>query len=261
QLSVRNDRPAVCVLEDGRHSLQRGADGYQNLYSKASYSLSELVARPHMLSPKAALRPIVQDTLLPTVAYVAGPGEISYWAQLKGVYTAYDRPMPVVVPRASFLLVEPKIQRHLERYKIDLTRFLSDPQAEIQVLFKEWIPGDISQGLSVLRQEIDRIWPGLRGEALRLDPTLESVVDKSRDQMVKSLHQLEQRLAQAISARRESSGRQLSAAAEHLVPEGQPQERQLNCVPFLVKFGPSLFEKIGRQLDLLNPAVQVIHLG
>jgi bacillithiol synthase len=119
QLAVHPSRPHLFLLEHGRHSLEKEGDRLRNMHSNVTYSIAELLQQTERTSPKAALRPIVQDWLLPTIAYVGGPGEIAYFAQLKQVYADFGIPMPVVAPRAGFTLVEPKIQRHLDKFSLD----------------------------------------------------------------------------------------------------------------------------------------------
>ncbi|NOY61213.1 MAG: bacillithiol biosynthesis cysteine-adding enzyme BshC [Calditrichaeota bacterium] len=94
QIPVHKDRPGLFILQNGRHSLQREGEKFRNMHSGELFDVNALLQQTENLSPKAVLRPIVEDTLFPTIAYVGGPGEIAYWAQLKDVYKAFDLPMP-----------------------------------------------------------------------------------------------------------------------------------------------------------------------
>jgi uncharacterized protein YllA (UPF0747 family) len=82
--------------------------------------LSELAARartaPQEFSPNVLLRPLVQDTLFPTVAYVGGPGETAYFAQMKEIYAAHGVPMPLVAPRPTMTLLDANALKFLNRY-------------------------------------------------------------------------------------------------------------------------------------------------
>ena len=110
QIPILENRPSLFILENGRHSLEGDGKEYVNKHSNQKIAVEELINNPQKLSPKAPLRPIVEDTLFPTIAYVGGPGEISYWAQLKGVYEKFNLPMPIVFPRAAFLLLNQKLK-------------------------------------------------------------------------------------------------------------------------------------------------------
>jgi len=260
QLRVQENRPALFILREGRHSLQKGEGGFRDLHDDRLYTVEELLDQPQHLSPKAALRTVVQDTLLPTVAYVGGPGEIAYWAQLKKIYQAFDLTMPVVVPRSSYVLVEPKIRRHIERYAVDLSVFLRDPSKAIPAILHEHLPAPGIDQLQQLQTRIDQVWSGLQTEAAALDPTLATVLGKSHNQIVHLLRQVEQRMLTAGTLRQEASLRQLQAVAEHLLPTGQPQERLLNCVPYLTKFGPSLIDRLYDQIEWPYTATKVVNL-
>ncbi|NIA32104.1 MAG: bacillithiol biosynthesis cysteine-adding enzyme BshC [Actinobacteria bacterium] len=89
QIPVHKDRPGLFILQNGRHSLQREGEKLRNMHSGDLFDANALLQRPEKLSPKAVLRPIVEDTLFPTIAYVGGPGEIAYWAQLKDLYKEF----------------------------------------------------------------------------------------------------------------------------------------------------------------------------
>jgi bacillithiol biosynthesis cysteine-adding enzyme BshC len=250
QLVVQNNRPAVFILKNGRQSLERTDKGYKNLDSQEILSVQELAAQPALLSPKAALRPIVQDTLLPTIAYVGGPGEIAYWAQLKGVYRAFELPMPAVVPRASFTLIEPKIKRHLEKFGLSAQEVIAGKEDGAQTVLRSLVPEETRQKIQQSRENIIREIKSLGETIVPVDPTLASLVDKTKSSIEKQLQSLEQRMLKSVQDREQIVLTQWQAVVENLLPEGKLQERQVSVLPFLIKYHWAFIDTIYQHIDL-----------
>jgi len=249
QLALQPKRPNVFILDQGRHSLEWENGSYRNLHSGRRMSIDDLLHRPESLSPKAALRPLVQDTLLPTIAYVGGPGEIAYWAQLKGVYEAFGLPMPIIVPRAGFTLIEPKVKRHLQRFSLSPADVIIDPEATLGRAKLNLIPEDFRDRITASRSSIEKEWTALSKEVTRMDSTLQGSVDKVRHQMIRQLGALESKILKSFSQREGTVTEQLKAVSENLLPEGKLQERQLSILPFLIKYNWSV---LSRLFDAVN---------
>jgi bacillithiol synthase len=124
QVHVADDSTLLFAARDGDRAAirQRGSEFYlEGGGASAAASLAGWIAgRPVDFSPSALLRPVIQDTLLPTVAYVAGPAELAYFGQAQVLYPEFGRPMPVIFPRAGFTLADHRLSRLLERYQINL---------------------------------------------------------------------------------------------------------------------------------------------
>jgi bacillithiol synthase len=258
QLPVHPARPNLLLLRDGRHSLERDRGGWRNLHSGEVLSLGELLESPEQLSPKAALRPIFEDFLLPTLAYVGGPGEISYWAQLKGCYEGFGLPMPLVVPRAGFTLVESKSKRVLEKFEIDVLRLLQQPEETLGAIREKLVPADLAGEFAGLKLELTRRWPDMQQRIARLDATLQAPAEKTLQQMVHAIGQLEQKVVRAAELQESTVRTQLQVLVQALLPGGALQERQLNSVPFLCRHSLALIETLYEKIDESNPGHQAI---
>jgi bacillithiol biosynthesis cysteine-adding enzyme BshC len=258
QLPVHPLRPALFLLRDGRHALEETTGGYRNLHTGEVLNLPELVALPEQLSPKAALRPLFQDYLLPTLAYVGGPGEIAYWGQLGGIYESFGLPMPLVIPRAGFTLVEGKSRRTLERFDIDVARLLQQPGEALARLREGLLPAHLSAGFARQKQSVVKSWPDLEGQIIALDPTLQTPAEKTLQQILHALTQLEQKVERAAELRQATVHAQLGALLEALLPGGVLQERQLNAVPFLCRHGLELIELLYQTIDETEPGHVVL---
>jgi len=121
------------LLQDGRRALIRDQTGIRLRDSREPLSpatLGQILEEtPERFSPNVALRPVVQDALFPNLAYIAGPGELAYFAQLRSVYAAFEVPMPVIVLRASLSLLEPRTARLLERFHLGLPDLSVNPSS------------------------------------------------------------------------------------------------------------------------------------
>jgi bacillithiol biosynthesis cysteine-adding enzyme BshC len=260
QLTIFPDRPNIFILENGRHSLEYVPAGLRHMEKGTIYSAEELLENPHKLSPKAALRPMVQDTLLPTIAYVAGPGEIAYWAQLKGIYEALHLPMPILVPRAGFTLLEPGIKRLLARYSISAVDILTDHEQTINKAYHSLLPGGLEQELTEFTAkmliEFEKMGAGFES----IDPTLRSVHEKTRQNLTHQLDVFQKKVTKAISQKNQIASGQLTAVSHNLLPDGALQERKLNISPYLIKYNWKVLDRIFQEIDPLHCTHNLLEL-
>ncbi len=260
QLAVHPQRPHLFTLTQGRHSLEQTDAGLRDMHSGALFTAEELAHEPARLSPKAALRPIVQDWLLPTIAYVAGPGEIAYWAQLKRVYAGFHLPMPIVVPRASMTLVEAKIRRHLEKFSVSVDEVLTQTTACRQKVEQHLLPHQLTETLSEVQQLMEQKWPQLLRAVSSLDPTLVSPAQKTADQISSAVEQLQAKLFRALQQKESATAEAWRVILASLMPANEMQERQLNVLPFLIKYGPALLTTLYEQIDLQRNDHHVVNI-
>lgn len=258
----------VPILEGGVNLFLEGPQGRERLYRQGSgfrlgksglpVSLGEVVALaesdPSVLSPNVLLRPIVETALLPTVAYVAGPGEVAYFAQLGGLFEAHGVAMPVIVPRLSAFLVEGKVGKVLEKFHLE-PHDLSRPAHELTASWsQEETPPDLRSSLEALQDGLVRGAEDLTRLVRDVDPTLVGAVTSTRNSALAALGQLEKKIHQAVRRRNRTLLEQLSKAQGHLFPLGRPQERVLNPFYYLARYGPPLLEALleAYPIDLLS---------
>jgi bacillithiol biosynthesis cysteine-adding enzyme BshC len=193
------------------------------------------------LGPNVLLRPIVERALVPTVAYAAGPGELAYFAQVSALAPILGTPTPLAVPRWSGLIVEPYVDRILERYELSVDE-LRDPHAVLKRLIMQRISGGLARSLADMRDIVHRALDALRG-ALAQDerPLVEArVVEGAEGQLMHRIDRLERRVLAAAKRRESEVTEQVAAAHAALHPMGKPQERVLNLIPILAREGPAL---------------------
>lgn len=194
------------------------------------------------LSPNVLLRPIVEASILPTVAYAAGPGEIAYFAQIPPIADALGVPRPTAVPRWSTTIVESSIQRILDRYEVSIDQ-LRDFDGLLTRLVKARRPDDLTGPLTDLRAAIDRAAAALDTAAKSRNVDAK-IIDGIRAQLNLRLDRGERRITAALKRNEVELRRDLGTARASLYPNGIRQERLLSFVPFLARYGDALVERM-----------------
>lgn len=201
------------------------------------------------LSPAALLRPLWQDACFPSIAFVVGPGELSYLAVVTQLYRLLGVPQPTLVPRASLTLVEPSLMKLLQRFGWDLPDLNAEPEA-----LAAKMSGDESSALEDELEEVSaRFRSGLDQVMQKLERVDRSMVGAADRTRTKALEEIERLLQKVKNARqnREGTGlRQVRRLCSSLRPRGRPQERVLTALPFLVAHGKELADLI---VDAADP--------
>jgi uncharacterized protein YllA (UPF0747 family) len=215
-------------------------------------------AAAQALSPNALLRPVWQDFMLPTVAYVGGPGELAYFAQSAVLYKRLLGRMPVVVPRACFTLLDARSEKLLRKFGMALPDLMTNAEGLKGRIATKLIPNGLHAAFTQTADEISKQLDGLAVQLDRLDPTLAAAAGKSR---AKVWHQFEKlrRKAERETLRRDARA---TADAAHLrtmlYPEGHLQERLHSILPFLAQYGPDLVDRLYDQVKPECPDHRVV---
>ncbi len=195
---------------------------------------------PARLSPNVLLRPVVESVLVPTLAYVAGPGETAYFAQTPPVFEAHGIGQPVIHPRLSATVVETKVGKVLDKFDLSIEA-LARPHHEVAgEIVRDELPDDVRRAIGALRGALARGAKELADAVRGVDPTLVGPVDHLRNQGFSLVDDVEKKVVQA---RKRESGialQQLAKAQLHLFPGGKPQERVFPAVYYTVRYGPAV---------------------
>lgn len=197
--------------------------------------LAMLHEDPTSVTPAAGLRPVVQDSLLPTAVFVLGPGELKYVAQLKEVYEFHGVAMPLAWLRASLTLLEPVAARLLKGLSLTAAEFRQDPEGRLAALLLER-HGHASE-FSRATQSLDAAYGGLLAAVDAIDPTLAGTVARARRHHEISLERLRTKSAAALSRKDATTRQQFQRLSAHLLPLGAPSERVLSPFSYALKFG------------------------
>lgn len=208
-------------------------------------------------SPNVLLRPLVQDTILPTVVYVAGPAEIAYFAQAAAAYETLDLPMPPVFPRISATILEPRVARATEKYGIDF----SDVFRGKDYLRRKAVDTlQDGQSFENLRTLLDHALESLRPVLSSVDPTLLGALDTSRQKMLHQVETLRGKYVHAAARRNEMIERHLEAIVNSLFPEKKLQERMINITSFLARYGEGVLRQLSERLSLDTKEHQLVEI-
>ncbi|MGE5589759.1 MAG: bacillithiol biosynthesis cysteine-adding enzyme BshC [Bacillota bacterium] len=199
---------------------------------------------PERFSGSVVTRPLIQDYLLPTLAYVAGPGEISYYGLYRPVYAAAGLEAPVFVPRASFTLVEPAAARALEKQGLTVERALSGLEAARREVLEREDRIGLTGLFAAFRQDFDRRYGQVIEQVLTLDRSLEQVAQENVRQIHAQFARLEEKARQQHRKNSEVAMRQFDRLALLLTPRQQPQERVFNIMSYLARFGPAVLDAV-----------------
>lgn len=236
--------PGLSLVFANEHGIKR----------RVPVSEAEAMAqRSTPLSPNVLLRPIVEAAILPTVAYTAGPGEIAYFAQLAPIATALGVPRPVAVPRWSTTIVEPSIDRILERYGVSIDE-LRDYDRLLTRLVRDRMPPELAATFAALRAEVERAAGVLTtgGAAYRVGA---KIIEGIQAQLALRVDRGERRVVAALKRHEEELRRDLGTARASLYPDGVRQERSLSFVPFVARYDRPLIERMlveaGKHADRL----------
>jgi bacillithiol biosynthesis cysteine-adding enzyme BshC len=191
------------------------------------------------LSPNVLLRPVLERTLLPTVAYVGGPGELAYFIQANAVAAALDRDPVVGVPRWSCTIIEPFVARALQRLNIDHVD-LKDRHALERRLAVASLPEPVAGAWRRLQEQMHAAVMDLSEAVQRADLLPQTVIDGLEHSFVHRMSRAERRLIAAAKRRNEQVHRDLEMLSGALYPNGNRQERVLNYIPMLARAGDTL---------------------
>jgi bacillithiol synthase len=251
--------------EGRRHAMVRVDNGkYKAKDVDKDYTAEELAAMaeqtPDRFSPNVTLRAVVQDYLLPTIAYCGGAAEVAYFAQTAEVYRVLERPATPILPRSSMTMIERHTGRMLEKYNLTLADFFEGLEPVMKRVVEEHLSSDTARLFSNAEQNVNNQLDRLRRELETIDPTLASALDNGRKKINYQLDGLRTRFVRTQMTRDEAAHRQLQRAFDQLYPNKDLQERHINITSLLARHGTYVTEWIFNAINLGSNEHQVVYL-
>ena len=212
--------------------------------------LSRIDSHPETFSPNVLLRPIVQDYLLPTLAYVGGAAEAAYFSQAGVVYELLTGRVTPIIPRFSATLIDPKIQRMMEKKEISIRDVIAGPEALRSQLAARYMPQDLQSAFDAANQSLDADLAALKDKLAKLDPTLADAAQTAASKMKYQLERLYQQASRAELQKNELIARHAESLSQALFPNKGLQERGIGGVHFIARYGTELLHQI---YDAIQP--------
>jgi bacillithiol synthase len=252
------------VVEDGERRALGVQDGRVDVRGldrrwTTAEALAELERRPADWSPGALLRPLAEDHLLPTAAYVGGPAEIAYHAQIGPAYAHFGIPRPALVPRPALTLIEPTQARALETEEVTLLDLLGDPNVLNARRANAAFP-EVERAFTAAREAIASHMGTLENVLAEIDPTLRAAAEGARGRALHQLEGLQEKATRALKKRDETRTQRLQRTRDALFPGGEPQERRLGLVGLVARHGLGIVDELERRLDPWAHTHQVLYL-
>jgi bacillithiol biosynthesis cysteine-adding enzyme BshC len=243
---------ALFHLNNGRHAIQRDGSGFR--VGDEQIAAADLIARVHQhpeaFSPNVLLRPLVQDTVFPTICYVAGPNELAYLAQLRRVYELFGLPMPLFYQRATATIVDANAMRFLTRNEVAFESLRAQDESALNELLQAQLPQSVEASVQDAAQAIEERMRVVAREVLQIDATLEGAAHSTLGRLQDDLKKLQGKIIQAAKRKDETLRRQFRHAQAQIFPNGHPQEREIGFVYFLNKYGPALVDRLAEDLPI-----------
>lgn len=254
QIHKATNQVHLCLIDedDQRYPVDRLEESYQ-LRGKKILSKEELSdwlnTKPETVSTNVVTRPLFQDLLFPTIAYVGGPGEIAYYAQYKKIYQIFEMEMPIIYPRASLTLLEPAINRGLEKYQLVPNEIIQN-YSEIRTgLLNQSDQLQIAVKFNELKNRFIPEYQTLIDQLSQLDGKFSYLGEKNLERIIKEINYMENKAQQQHRKNSEVLLDHLERLKINLYPDDRLQERRFNIFPYLFKYQTKLLDEL-LKLDL-----------
>ena len=250
QVTPQPDTVALFHLNGGRQPIRIHGNALQvGERAESKDALLERVRQaPSEFSPNVLLRPIVQDTLFSTVCYVAGPNELAYLGQLRGIYAAFGVPMPLMYQRGTATLLDSNAARFLLRHGLPLEQLQAQDEGALNQLLVAQLPPGVDTALHEVTTLLQERMEQLATSVAQIDATLEGAARSALGRMQDDLKKLHGKIIQAAKRKDDTLRRQFHHVQAQAFPNGHPQERMVGFVQFLNKYGPGLIDRLIEEL-------------
>jgi len=250
----------VAVLEGATNVFHHGEEGRHRLYRRgsdflfrerrgvigASEMLERLEEEPGKFSPNVFLRPVVESRLFPTLAYVGGPGELAYFAQVSALFPAFGMASPIAVPRFSGDVVDGATERLIGGLQLDMEDLDEPRETLVNRLARREMPPGVEEALEVLRADVVVGFERLMEFATGVDGSLVGALGADRNRILSLMGRSEWKVLRSLKRREVAMIGRLDRVLDTLRPSGLVQDRVVNVASFLGRYGPHFMAEVER---------------
>lgn len=222
--------------------------------------LNQIEFTPEKFSPNVLLRPICQDYLFSTGFYIGGPGEISYFAQVNPLYEIFDIEEPFIYPRSSATIVEQGVNQVLSKHSFTYTDIFSEEEELIRRIVKASSELNLDALFAKSNEEVTKIFVEISEKLTLVDKTLGDLSEKSKQKIEQTLDYLKSKSSDAEKRKYETSIRQITKVRNILFPNGSLQEREINFIYFVNKYGMDFMKWMHNELEINKFEHQILEL-
>ncbi|HQZ15398.1 MAG TPA: bacillithiol biosynthesis cysteine-adding enzyme BshC [Vicinamibacteria bacterium] len=228
-----------------------------NLVMSKEELLARIAAAPEEASPGVMLRPLAQDYLLPTIAYIGGPAEVAYHAQIGPSYAHFGVPRPVIFPRPSFSLVDAATARAMEAEGLSFEELQTDTETLLARAAREANP-EVGRSFADSRAAVEAAFGGVEATLAKLDPTLRGAVQSALGRALHQMEGLQEKALRTMKRQDATRAERMRRTRDFIFPGGALQERGVSWISLLAKYGPPIIDDIRRHMDPWAKGHQVL---
>jgi bacillithiol synthase len=262
QVKVAPESTLLFYNVDGVREPLRAREGKFHA-GRATFTAEELhaaiEATPDAFTPNVLLRPIVQDTLLPTAAYVGGPAEVAYMAQAEVVYQRLLGRMTAILPRASFTVIDSTMDRILKKFDLDFRDVMRGRQHLRPKMEEKFLPAALAEKFDRDERGLQELFAGYREPILKLDASLAGSLELAEQKILHQFSTLKAKAARAESMRGDVLDRKEKMIFDALYPHHELQERTLSALPWLATYGPEFLDGLSQVAPIADALVHEKH--
>ncbi len=252
------------TYNDNRHLIEMKDDKFSLRNTRQKFEKEELfnllVSNPENFSPNVILRPICQDYLLPTIAYVGGPSEVAYFGQFRDVYDFYGLKMPVIFPRTSVTVLEGKVESFLEKYDISFDE-LFDEEIVSKKLLGKVNEINVEEIFTNFTDELNALIYTYGNELDKVDRNLVQALKNKYDKFIENIGFLKPKFVDSQMKQNDTTGKKLASVLESVYPQETLQERYFNIAYYLNKYGFDFIRELSNTIEVKKHFHQVISVS
>jgi bacillithiol synthase len=252
QVKVTPRSTLLFSLATGKREVMSAANGNftsGNLSLPREEWIKRVEAEPENFSPNAILRPVVQDFLLPTVAYFGGPSEIAYFAQSQVLYEKLLGRMPVLLPRADFTLVDPKAERLLKKYHLAVEDVWKGSESLRKRMYNSVVPKNLAREFDYDLRHVEKSLKKLHKAIAKVDPTIQGTIARAEKRIRYQIEKLRHKTGAALDRHEKLIAQHERFLENLLYPQKGLQSRDLCFFPFLARWGSGGWQELQRLAD------------